>query len=290
VTPYGVFANLLAMPVVSALVMPAGLLGLAAMPFGFDGVFWRLMDVGIQWMIVVTQWVAALPGAIGRIAAFGQGPLIAATFGIILLGLLRTPLRWAGAGVLALSITWAMTVKSPEVLISGDGHSVAVRGRDGRLQLMRSSKDSYLLKEWLGADADLRLPNDASLGDGAACDEAGCVTALADGRLVALALQPDAFADDCARAVLIVTSKQPPKDCAAQVIDADSLRVSGAMALRRSGDGFVATSIRPTGVDRPWSPAVGEPSEPQAGAGGAVRRPVDATPAEADVQADEVAQ
>jgi predicted membrane metal-binding protein len=40
VTPYGVLANLAAMPVVSAVVMPAGLLGLAAMPFGFDGVFW----------------------------------------------------------------------------------------------------------------------------------------------------------------------------------------------------------------------------------------------------------
>ena len=79
VTPYGVLANLAAMPVVSALVMPAGLLGLVAMPFGFDGVFWAIMGVGIDWMIVVTQWVAALPGAIGRMAAFGIGPLIAAS-------------------------------------------------------------------------------------------------------------------------------------------------------------------------------------------------------------------
>src|SRR5215470_10096722 len=43
VTPFGVLANLAAMPVVSALVMPAGLLGLLAMPFGLDGVFWSLM-------------------------------------------------------------------------------------------------------------------------------------------------------------------------------------------------------------------------------------------------------
>ena len=34
VTPYGLLANLAAMPVVSALVMPAGLFGMAAMPFG----------------------------------------------------------------------------------------------------------------------------------------------------------------------------------------------------------------------------------------------------------------
>ena len=39
VAPYGVLANLGAMPVVSALVMPAGILGLLAMPFGCDGFF-----------------------------------------------------------------------------------------------------------------------------------------------------------------------------------------------------------------------------------------------------------
>jgi competence protein ComEC len=66
VAPYGVLANLAAMPVVSALVMPAGLLGLVAMPFGFDGVFWAIMGAGIDWMVAVSLWVAALPGAVGR--------------------------------------------------------------------------------------------------------------------------------------------------------------------------------------------------------------------------------
>jgi competence protein ComEC len=41
------------------------------MCFGFDPFFWRLMGLGIDWMIAVTQWVAGLPGAVGRIAAFG---------------------------------------------------------------------------------------------------------------------------------------------------------------------------------------------------------------------------
>src|SRR6202011_1690884 len=147
VTPYGVLANLLAMPVVSAVVMPAGLLGLAAMPFGLDGGFWRIMDVGIGWMIVVTQWVAALPGAICRMAAFGAGPLLASTAGIILLGLLRTPLRWSGAFAIALSAVWALATPQPDMLIAGDGHTVGVRGRDGRLHVMRSAKDSFLVKE-----------------------------------------------------------------------------------------------------------------------------------------------
>jgi len=37
ISPYGVIANLVAMPVVSAWVMPAGILGLISMPLGFDG-------------------------------------------------------------------------------------------------------------------------------------------------------------------------------------------------------------------------------------------------------------
>src|SRR5450755_2596881 len=104
VTPYGVLANLAAMPVVSAVVMPAGLLGLLAAPFGFDGVFWSLMGFGIDWMIVVTQWVARLPGAIGQIAAFGIGPVIAASLGLVVMGLLRTPLRWVGAVMLTFAV------------------------------------------------------------------------------------------------------------------------------------------------------------------------------------------
>src|ERR1700722_10235504 len=178
VTPYGLLANLAAMPVVSAVVMPAGMLGLLAMPFGFDGFFWWLMGVGIDWMIVVTEWVAALPGAIGRITAFGTGPLIAASIGIVLMGLLRTPLRWSGAVVLALAVVWALMVPQPDILISGDGHNVAVRGRDGRLHLMRTAKDAFLVKEWLAADADPRLAGDPSLADGVSCDDFGCVVQM----------------------------------------------------------------------------------------------------------------
>jgi competence protein ComEC len=288
ITPYGVLANLAAMPVVSALVMPAGLLGLAAMPFGFDGVFWWLMGIGIDWMIAVTQWVAALPGAIGRMAAFGTGPLIAASLGIILLGLLRTPLRWSGAVVLALAVIWALVVPQPDILISADGHNVGVRGRDGRLHLMRTAKDTFMLKEWLAADADPRQPTDVALAEGVSCDEAGCVTPMADGGLVALALRADALSDDCTHAALVVTARQPPAACPAPVIDHDRLRRQGAMALRRSRGGFVVEAIRPKGADRPWSPAVaGSDTDTETTLAPRAGRGVDSTPAEADQQGEE---
>ena len=288
VTPYGVLANLAAMPVVSALVMPAGMLGLAAMPFGFDGVFWWLMGLGIDWMIVVTEWVAALPGAIGRMAAFGIGPLILSSAGIILLGLLRTPLRWSGAVILVVSVVWALLVPQPDVLISGDGHNVGVRGRDGRLHLMKTAKDAFLLKEWLAADADPRTPVDPSLAQGVSCDEAGCVAQMDNGALVTLALKPEALGDDCERAALVVTARQAPQSCVSPVVDQDRLRRQGGLALRRTRDGFAIDAIRPRGFDRPWSPAVAGDTEVETSL---VRRApagsVDATPSEADLQAEE---
>ena len=289
VTPYGVLANLAAMPVVSALVMPAGLLGLVAMPFGLDGVFWWLMGIGIDWMIVVTQWVASLPGAVGRIAAFGVGPMIVASCGIVLMGLLRTPLRWSGALVLAGSIAWALAVRQPDILISADGHAIAVRGKDARLHVMRTSKDAFLIKEWLAADADPRNAADAELGDGVSCDEAGCVVEMESGGLVAEALRGDALADDCERAILVVTARQPPSDCAASAIGRERLRRQGALALWRKPGGFDVEATKPRGFDRPWSPAVEGSGEADSfiAARLSPRRARDATPSEADLQADE---
>lgn len=290
VTPYGVLANLAAMPVVSALVMPAGMLGLVAMPFGLDGFFWWLMGVGIDWMIAVTEWVAALPGAIGRVTAFGTGSLILATVGIILLGLMRTPLRWCGAAVLLLSAITAFMTPKPDVLISGDGRSVGVRGRDGRLHLMKTGKDTFLIREWLAADADARQADDSSLTEGVSCDDEGCVVPMGNGAFAALTLKADALTDDCARAALLVTKRQVPTACAAKVIDLERLRRQGAIALRRTGSGFVVEAVKPKGFDRPWAPATagdGEAESATLTVRPSASQAVDATPSEADLQTED---
>jgi competence protein ComEC len=240
-------------------------------------------------MIFVTEWVAALPGAIGRMAAFGIGPLILSSTGIVLLGLLRTPLRWSGAAIFVLSVVWALAVPQPDILISGDGHNVGVRGKDGRLHVMHSGKDAFLLKEWLAADADARLPTDSSLSDSVSCDETGCVTQMANGSLVALTLRPDALGDDCEQAALLVTARQAPAGCQASVISGERLRRQGAMALWRTRDGFTVNAIKPKGLDRPWSPGTMDDTEgePSLTRPAAASRAIDATPSEADLQAEE---
>jgi competence protein ComEC len=163
-----------------------------------------------------------------------------------------------------------------------------VRGRDGHLHLMRTSKDAFLFKEWLAADADARGVNDPSLSDGVSCDDLGCVVPKADGVLVALSLRADALADDCARAVLVVSARQPPASCAASVIDRERVQRQGALALRQRYDGFAVDAVRPRGMDRPWSPAPGIGAESDSSfIARSAPRGQDATPSEADLQADD---
>jgi competence protein ComEC len=198
VAPYGVLANLLAMPVVSAWVMPMGILGIVAMPFGLDAEFWRQMGYGIEWMNAVGLWVASLPGAFGRVTLFGNGALLLMTAGLLVIGLLKTPLRWIGFLPATLAIFWAACKPLPDVLIAADGRGFAVRGADGRLALHHIGGDSFAVREWLAADADGRDVH--GRGQGIACDPSGCTGKLRDGALVAYVLAPEAYEEDCRRA------------------------------------------------------------------------------------------
>ena len=281
--PYGVLANLLAMPVVSAFVMPAGLLGLVALPFGFDGPVWRLMGVGIDWMTDVAMWIAGLPGAVGRIPAFGIVPLLVATLGLVVICLLRTPLRWSGAALIAFAATLAAATPRPDVFVAADSDAVAVRRADGRLAVLKASSQSFAPRDWLAADGDARAANDPDIANGFICDPAGCVARLVDGTIIAVARTAEAFADDCVRAKFVITRRDPPSACAATVIDRSLLRASGALALRRIGESWDIAPTRPPGYDRPWARAATEHAAVARDAGATATSPRDATPASEDL-------
>lgn len=278
VAPYGVLANLLAMPVVSAWVMPMGILGVLTLPFGFDAGFWRLMGQGIGWMDGVALWVAGLPGALGHIRAFGTGPLLLATAGLLLLCLLRTPLRWSGAALALAASLWAVTTPRPDVLIAGDGRAAAIRGPDGRLSVLASGRDTFAIKEWLAADGDGRTPKDAGLHAGVACDAVGCIGHLKDGRLASMVLKVEAFAEDCARAAVVASAREAQGGCAATLVDRKAWRAHGAVTLRWNGARFEQSFARQPGYDRPWAPAAQEVTARPASAR-------DATPKREDLDA-----
>lgn len=284
--PYGVLANLLAMPVVSAWVMPAGLLALLAMPFGFDGLLWRVMGEGIGWMIEVALFVANLPGAVGHVSAFGPGPLLLGTAGLIVLCLLRSPLRWLGAVIGTIACVWALHGQKPDIFVSTDGHVVAARNPAGKLSILKQRDDDFTIREWLLADGDARLARDATLSDEVRCDDSGCVSRLSDGSLIALSLLPEALDEDCRRAAVVVTARLGPADCAATLIDRSKLRSTGAVSFRRNGNSFDIIAARPPGYDRPWVPARADAANGARTTGQpAISR--DATPRAQDLDADD---
>ena len=247
------------------------------MPFGFDAPFWRLMGLGIDWMIFVAEWVASLPGAVGRIAAFGVGPLLLGTAGLLLVCLLRTRLRWSGVVLAAIAAIWAAGTEQPDVYVASDGRAAAVRSANGRLSAMVNGRDTFAVREWLSADADPRQPDDATLKDNVRCDNLGCIGRLKDGRLIALAMAPQALREDCERASVIVTALNAPANCKALVIDRKIVEARGAVTL--FSEHFAMYTARPAGYARPWTPQTAAP---------ALRRPeLDATPRTGDLEADD---
>jgi competence protein ComEC len=288
ISPYGVVGNLVAMPVVSGWVMPWGILGIVVMPLGLDGFCWEMMGHGIEWMIAVATWVASFPGALGRMAAFGTGPLLLVSLGLVALCLLKTPLRLVGAFLIGCALVMMIRSPQPDVLVAADGSAFAVRGADRRLGMVKSGSDSFALREWLAADADARTPKDDTLAAGIRCDEAGCIGRLRDGSLVAIAKTIEAFEEDCRRAAVVLSARDAPAGCAALVVDRQVWRRSGAIALRRVGEGFEITPTRPPGYDRPWARAAMHGSGgPEARQPPSARpQPRDATPRDEDLEPD----
>jgi competence protein ComEC len=265
--------------------MPWAIVGVVLMPFGFDGIAWWAMGLGIDWMIAISTWVASLPGAVGHMAAFGVGPLLLGSAGLVVLCLLRSPLRLAGAALLVIASVWAVRTPQPDVLIAADGLSFAVRGSDGRLAIARAGSDTFAARQWLAADGDARAHTDESLSEGIRCDRAGCIGRLADGSLIALARSIEAFEEDCRRAAVVASARDGPEHCAALVIDRSVLHRTGAVALRRTADGFTMSAVRPQGYDRPWAQARPSPVAASPNATPAARTPSpDATPRPEDLE------
>jgi len=213
--------------------------------------------------------------------------LLVCTLGLVVLCLLKTPLRFIGALLLGCAIVLMIRSPQPDVLVAADGSAVAVRGPDGRLAMVKSGSDTFAFREWLGADADARLPKDSTLGHGIRCDEAGCIARLRDGALVAIARTVEAFEEDCRRAALLVTARKAPEGCAAVVVDRQVWRRSGAIALRRLGEGFEIIPTRPPGYDRPWARAFAEKNDVRETTHSTPSgdQPRDATPRDEDMDA-----
>jgi competence protein ComEC len=131
--PYGLIANVLAMPAISFVIMPMAVLGVALIPLGYDALAWKAMGWGIDVMLAIARRVAELPGAEGRISAFSVTALVLATLGLLLLAIPISRLKWLGVPLFAAALVVAVTTPKPDILIDPGAGPEAVGGGVGKL-------------------------------------------------------------------------------------------------------------------------------------------------------------
>jgi competence protein ComEC len=249
------------LPVTGLLTMPAAVAGTLAMPFGFEqGPLW-VMGLGIDWMVAVGRWAAAMPGGAGWIGAPHAAAMPLGIVAVLWLSAWKSRIRLLGL-VPALAAIAALGLgPRPDVLIGRHGSPIAVRGPDGALAVLGETKDRFDVSIWLAADADPRPVVPAALADGWSCDPTGCVFArplagpglAPDARLeIAVVRHPDAFAEDCRRAALVITPLVAPPGCRERttVVDRIDLARNGAATIDFTGPLRPMAAAPPVALDR----------------------------------------
>ena len=108
VSQYGLLANLISVPLLGMVIMPAGVIGLMLMPFELEGGALWVMGQGLAWILGVADWVADFNDAVRYIKAPAPMVLpllaISALFAVLWVG----RLRFIGVcGCLLGFLTWA---------------------------------------------------------------------------------------------------------------------------------------------------------------------------------------
>ncbi|KQT48713.1 hypothetical protein ASG43_07560 [Aureimonas sp. Leaf454] len=149
--PYGVVANLVALPVFSFWIMPLALISAILMPFGLDAVFLVLMGKGLDFVFLVATTLAShLPDSpSGRLTSSG----LVVISGSLLVGCLcASRLRWLS---LPLALVGLLLLpdrgRTPELLVFEDGKEVAAIDADGTLHPLRKRPNAFVFAQWTRA-------------------------------------------------------------------------------------------------------------------------------------------
>jgi competence protein ComEC len=252
----GVAANLLALPVVSLVVMPAAVVAMLALPLGVEAWPLAVMGLGIEVVVVIAGAIAALPGAAAAVATPPPLAMALAVTGLVALciGGVRSRLVGAGLLVLAIPVTAAGTDR-PVILVEAEGRTIAVRNSEGELVPVPGRRGRFVIAQWLLADGDATPPAEAARRSGWTCDEGVC-TASPGGRQVLYIGRGARPPAGCGEAAVVVAADPLFGKCraAGQVIDRFDLWRQGAHAVFEAGDGSLAvvTSAGRRG-ERPWT-------------------------------------
>ncbi len=254
-SPYVLIGNPLTLAIIECFAVPGALIGTALYPLGLDAPVWLYVGFGIKFILAIARFIAAAPGSTVHVRTFAPYALPFLSLAVLCALLWRSLLfRAMAIPLLALGLIGAFKGPRYDAIIAPSGDLVAVRGADGRLQIVGRHFNAFTAEQWLTADADDRDP--ASARDPhAPCDRDGCIAALPQDRLLSLVTEVPAFEEDCVRAAVLVSALAAPTDCPALVFDRERLAATGAVGLTWNGARYLVTTDRSLLEDRPWSPA-----------------------------------
>lgn len=259
---YGLAANMVALPLMAMLVMPAATLAYLLMPFGLEAPALAVMGFGIELILDVARFVAHWPGAVMLLRALPVVSFLLLTAGGLWICLWHTPWRRWGLAPIALGVALAILARPPDLMVDADAGHVAARTGDGALVLLRGRASDYTGSIWLSRDADpsilpfLDEPQEKRRPAGLHCDSWGCTYRLPGGALLALSDSPASLPDDCARADVLIARIPVRGPCAtpALVIDRFALWRFGAHAVWLSHGMIKVRHVQEARGDRFWSP------------------------------------
>ncbi|MGC1495244.1 MAG: ComEC/Rec2 family competence protein [Sulfitobacter sp.] len=239
---YGLVANLMSVPLMGVLVIPAAVAALVLAPLGLEWIGLWFMGLGLRWILGVAHWVAELDGARGFVPGPGGLVLPLLSLGFLFLILWQGRLRWAGVAAMAGAFMLWQGGERPKVLIADNGSLVGFMTPDGRA-LSKEKGAGFVARNWLEND-----------GDGAFQDQAaarwlrGPIIHLSGKRALA------AFSG-CDAGQIVVTSVAAAdlKASGCDVFDPERLKQTGSIALSGDKDGWFMTTARDLAGDRPWT-------------------------------------
>ena len=250
---YFVLANLVAVPLAAAWIMPAGMLALVLMPLGLERLALTPMGWGIDAVLWVARGVAGLPAGVVAVPHMPGWGLALVALGLAWLGLWRSQVRLAGIVVIAAGLLSGAVSPAADLLVSSDARLIALDGAPAYVQtrpgFAKFTRDAW--QQYWAADLVTPFPEDGATRP-VRCDADGCRIERGGATvLLARSMRPM----DCAGAVLVV-SAEPARAVCPDIPKIDRYTVwrDGAQAVwLRDGAATVLSDRVNRGV-RPWVP------------------------------------
>jgi competence protein ComEC len=259
VAHYGLIANLLSVPLMGVLVMPAAVLAVCLAPFGLWEVGLWVMEKGLRWILFVAQMVATRDGALSHVWAPDPRVLPIMALGLIWVILVKGRIQFLGIFAVATAFAvWGQTVR-PLLLVADSGGLLGLQTSAGRV-LSKPRGDSFVAGIWMENDGWPVSQDIAAGRAGIASDQRTSRVQIGEwdilqvrGKTALAALQ------ECGGADVLVTNQIVEDTRACAVYDILRLRQTGALAMDVNVEGdLVITSAHQIAGNRPWNARMGE--------------------------------